>query len=113
MFGVKKVIETQDKTIERLTDVIDTMAQVERLAEAWVKVARLEGELALKDERIKSLTKELSLLQSFRPSSTPLYYTEEEEDAKFLLDRGLIDNKEYQDILAAAGFENTAIEIAT
>lgn len=107
-----KALEAKDQTIRILEEVVDTLAQVERLAQAEVTIAKLEGELRLRDEQIKTLKREIETLNSFRPSSTPLYYTEEEEEAKYMLDRGMIDSSQYEEILAAAGFDNAEIEFA-
>lgn len=107
-----KALEAKDQTIRILEEVVDTLAQVERLAQAEVTIAKLEGELRLRDEQIKTLKREIETLHSFRPSSTPLYYTEEEEEAKYMLDRGIIDSSQYEEILAAAGFDNAEIEFA-
>lgn len=43
-------------------------------------------------------------------ANVPLHVPEYEEDAQWALDNNLVDKKLYQDILDAAGFENSEIE---
>lgn len=107
-----KALEAKDQTIRILEDTIERLAESERIAAAQIRIAQLEGELRLKDEQIKNLKRDAEMLNSFRPSSKPLYFTEEEEEAKFMLDRGIIDSNQYEELLAAAGFDNTDIEFA-
>ena len=46
-----------------------------------------------------------------RMSATPLYKTEEEEELEFALRNGDINMKEFKDLMAQAGFENTEVEL--
>jgi hypothetical protein len=107
-----ELAEARQQVIDTLIRVIDAGNVEEQLSQAKVEIASLKGEIALKDEQIKHLKSELTRLTGMQPSSTPLYWTEEEEEAKFWLDRGLIDKSQYEDMLAGAGFLNTEVEFA-
>jgi len=107
-----KALAAKDQTIRILEEQIDRIAEAERIAEALVRIAQLEGELRLRDEQMKTLKAELSRITSMTPSTTPLYFTEEEEDLEYLKRAGLIDTTQYEELLAAAGFDNAEIEFA-
>lgn len=70
---------------------------------------------------LELLKEHRKLLDSYREAVTgsvpvsigggAMHLSEEEEDAKHLLDSGLINQHDYRDLLARAGFNNTNIEL--
>jgi hypothetical protein len=49
----------------------------------------------------------------YEESLGPLHIPESEEDAHYLLERGLIDKSEYEDVLKEIGFYNAEITVPT
>lgn len=57
---------------------------------------------------LKDLRAEVQLLQKQPPlmwANAPLHVTEDEEDAKWQLDNGMIEKKEYEELLQQLGLE--------
>lgn len=99
-----------DAVSTALAEVIDLKRMQEQILNAKVETELLKGAVAVRDEQIKYLKTELARYESMQPSNRPLYWTEEEEEAKWWLDRGLIEKSQYEDMLSAAGFQNTEID---
>jgi hypothetical protein len=82
------------------------------------RTAQLVGTLASAIEELKHSQEELRKLREATPVPTqmvanaPLYMSEQEEDLQWQLDNGLITKEELQDVLKAAGIENTEIEFS-
>lgn len=94
------------KSIDRAID------QRKELDDATKQIADLEKELAVAQEQVKFLKTQRDQLALQAPSWSPhpLHSSEEEEDARFASEVGLLDKKELEDILKSTGFENTEIE---
>lgn len=63
------------------------------------------------NERYHALLEEAVKREPVTFSSGPLHLSEDEEDAKYALDAGHIDQQLYNDLLAQAKFDNTEIEV--
>jgi DNA repair exonuclease SbcCD ATPase subunit len=84
---------------ELLASQRSMLALIERLQ---TKVDELEAAL---EEARNTLPASISML-----GGVPLHVSEDEEEAKWQLENGLIDKKMYDDILQEVGLMNTSIE---
>jgi hypothetical protein len=84
---------------ELLASQRSMLALIERLQ---TKVDELEAAL---EEARNTLPASVSML-----GGVPLHVSEDEEEAKWQLENGLIDKKMYNDILEEVGLMNTSIE---
>lgn len=102
------------------------IAQIElEWAAAWITDLqdRLEAEIAkghIREGAIDRLRQDnLTLIRKCdelerkprRMSAAPLYKSEEEEELEYALRNGDIDMREFKDLMAQAGFDNTEIEL--
>lgn len=104
---LQPAVESLSTTVQA---VLDNQKVVAELTASTARNAQLERDLAVAQERIKHLESEVRRLTSLQPSSFPLYWTEEEEDALHAHRSGDIDATQLEEILKAAGFEHGEVE---
>ena len=88
----------------------ESLARTERAA-LKAHIAHLEGEVAFLRGLLAPTAQQAPL--DIAMESGKLYTSEDEEDAKDLLDEGIIDLDDYRSMLDAAGALNTDVDFHT
>lgn len=117
--GVKKLADFQVKILhEELEVTRDRLESVQAahdsLTEAHTSLLKVHGEqtakLAQAHERIEELLQPPEQPVTW-VGNAPIHVSEDEEEAQWQLENGLIDKGMYEEILKEVGFQNPTIEV--
>jgi hypothetical protein len=104
LFGA--LIDAHENQIAVLSDLLaDSNAKIESLLEAHRTLMEAHRELQNAEQKL------IASAQMPTFSNEPLYYSEEEEDAMFAPGQPEVDTGLMKEILGAAGFPNTEVEL--
>ena len=107
--SLREELELARDRCESLQGAHDSLTESHR---SLLEVHREQTEdLKRANERIEELLKPPEQPVTF-VANAPIHVSEDEDEARWQLDNGLIDQEMYNEILKEIGFQNTTVEIA-